>query len=232
MNGIHDVGGADGFGKVLVELDEPVFHADWERTVFSFLHQIARAGYYNLDEFRSSIERMTPIGYLATPYYAHWMHAFEEYLTRADSAFARELDRRTGEYLADPELALPPSPSAERSKELVEALTSLVRLGASAARVVQHDASFDVGDRVRVSSAVPVAHTRKPGYVRGAIGIITGSWGAYAFPDTSVKGLGECPEYMYTVEFASEELFGEGIGDPKASIFVDLWEPYLLPLEK
>jgi nitrile hydratase len=34
VNGIHDLGGMDGFGRVEVEAGEPVFHAPWERTVF------------------------------------------------------------------------------------------------------------------------------------------------------------------------------------------------------
>ncbi len=35
MNGIHDMGGMDGFGPVLREDNEPVFHAQWERRVFA-----------------------------------------------------------------------------------------------------------------------------------------------------------------------------------------------------
>ena len=34
VNGIHDMGGIDGFGRVEVEADEPVFHHPWERAVF------------------------------------------------------------------------------------------------------------------------------------------------------------------------------------------------------
>ena len=31
MNGIHDMGGMHGFGPVVVEPNEPVFHAPWQR---------------------------------------------------------------------------------------------------------------------------------------------------------------------------------------------------------
>ena len=34
MNGIHDLGGMHGFGAFVIERDEPVFHADWEKRVF------------------------------------------------------------------------------------------------------------------------------------------------------------------------------------------------------
>ena len=30
MNGVHDMGGMHGFGPVLPEANEPVFHAPWE----------------------------------------------------------------------------------------------------------------------------------------------------------------------------------------------------------
>ena len=33
MDGVHDMGGMDGFGKVEPEPNEPVFHADWEGRV-------------------------------------------------------------------------------------------------------------------------------------------------------------------------------------------------------
>jgi nitrile hydratase len=65
--------------------------------------------------------------------------------------------------------------------------------------------------------------------VRGAVGEITASWGAFAFPDTSALQQGECPDYVYTVRFNSEDLYGAGIGDPTATVLVDLWESYLLP---
>ena len=30
MDGVHDLGGVNGFGRVEVEHDEPVFHESWE----------------------------------------------------------------------------------------------------------------------------------------------------------------------------------------------------------
>ena len=35
MNGAHDMGGVQGFGPVDAEVNEPVFHADWEKIVFA-----------------------------------------------------------------------------------------------------------------------------------------------------------------------------------------------------
>ena len=35
MDGAHDMGGVKGFGPVVPEPNEPVFHGDWERRAFA-----------------------------------------------------------------------------------------------------------------------------------------------------------------------------------------------------
>src|SRR5438105_5036807 len=79
VNGVHDMGGMHGFGPIVIETDEPVFHAEWEgkvRAIFS--ETVGR--YYNLDEFRHVIERMEPAAYLEAVYYERWLHAVETLL--------------------------------------------------------------------------------------------------------------------------------------------------------
>ena len=49
MNGAADMGGMHGFGPVEPETDEPVFHADWEKTAFALNRAIGVAGIWNLD---------------------------------------------------------------------------------------------------------------------------------------------------------------------------------------
>ena len=44
MNGAHDMGGVHGFGPVVPEVDEPLFHADWERTVLGLVVALGAAG--------------------------------------------------------------------------------------------------------------------------------------------------------------------------------------------
>ena len=77
MNGIHDLGGMHGFGPVEPEKDEPVFHADWEKRMLGMFVPTFALGFYTIDEFRHTIERMGPQQYLATSYYEHWLHALE-----------------------------------------------------------------------------------------------------------------------------------------------------------
>lgn len=78
MGRVNDVGGQTGFGPVPpVEVDEPLFHADWEARVFALNSVLLRKGVYTLDEFRDAIERMPPQEYLAASYYERWMRAIE-----------------------------------------------------------------------------------------------------------------------------------------------------------
>jgi hypothetical protein len=100
MNGIHDVGGMHGFGSVVREENEPVFHADWERHVFAVLNLTIAAGQYHVDEIRHAIERMPPAEYLTTPYYEHWLYATEDLLDKKGVVTRAELQQRTAELAA------------------------------------------------------------------------------------------------------------------------------------
>jgi hypothetical protein len=73
------MGGMHGFGPVIVEKDEPVFHAKWEGKVRA-MFQGTVGRFYNLDEFRHAIERMEPTSYLEADYYERWLYAVESLL--------------------------------------------------------------------------------------------------------------------------------------------------------
>jgi nitrile hydratase len=77
MNGIHDMGGMHGFGPVVVEANEPVFHAPWEGRVRALIAIALRRGIANVDEFRHAIERLDPVEYLSVGYYGRWLGALE-----------------------------------------------------------------------------------------------------------------------------------------------------------
>jgi hypothetical protein len=77
VNGVHDLGGSHGHGPSLAERDDNPFHAEWEVRVHALMGLCRRAGLFNLDEFRYTIERMPPASYLESSYYERWLMAVE-----------------------------------------------------------------------------------------------------------------------------------------------------------
>lgn len=73
----NDVGGLDGFGPVVEELDEPPFHHDWEAHVMAMNRGLIRRGVYNLDEFRDAVERTMSH---ESSYYENWFRAIRTLL--------------------------------------------------------------------------------------------------------------------------------------------------------
>jgi len=224
MNGVHDLGGMDGFGAVEREKDEPVFHSDWERRVFGMLLATMGQGLYNLDEMRHAIERMSPAHYLGSSYYEHWLAGLERTLEEKGKLSGAEIESKVRELVS----ASPPQPVPERrNPELAEGLGQAVRGGAPTSRG-KGRARFRSGSRVRVRKMNPSGHTRCPRYVRGAIGTIEHVHGKFVFPDAHAHGRGESPEVLYTVGFEATELWGAE-AEGRGRVYVDLWESYLEP---
>ncbi|MFD0935851.1 nitrile hydratase subunit beta, partial [Methylobacterium trifolii] len=80
MNGAQDLGGAHGFGPVVPEADEPVFHADWEKRVFAIAMAMGFTGTWSLDASRAARESLPPAEYLSASYYRIWLEALERQL--------------------------------------------------------------------------------------------------------------------------------------------------------
>ena len=73
MDGAHDMGGAKGFGPVVPEPNEPVFHGDWERRAFALTVAMARPGGWNIDMSRFARENRPPEDYLSKSYFQIWL---------------------------------------------------------------------------------------------------------------------------------------------------------------
>lgn len=97
MNGIHDLGGMHGLGRIEVEENEPVFHEEWEKRTFALFIGLAPLGINNIDEFRHAIERMGALEYLESSYYEHWLHAAETLLVEKGVISAQEYAARCAE---------------------------------------------------------------------------------------------------------------------------------------
>jgi nitrile hydratase subunit beta len=223
MNGPHDMGGMHGFGPVVREENEPVFHEDWERIVYGMQRAIRVRGLINIDESRHGIERMPPAEYLAASYYERWLASLERNLVEKGVISREELDIRTALLRERPET---PAPQREDPE-----LLALLEAPPNGQELYQRDGAaprFAVGDRVVTRNLNPHGHTRLPRYVRGKRGTIHAVRGCYVFPDTHAHGQGEQPQPMYTVSFAGEELWGPST-EPRERVYIDLWEPYLEP---
>lgn len=216
MNGIHDLGGMHGFGPVVREENEPVFHADWEKRVFAINLALA-ARVRNIDVFRHAVERMPPARYLSASYYEKWLFAIEMLLLEKGIATREEL--LSGHANA-------PAPSrpdeAPKSGGVPTFDPGAVKLRFNKS----FRSRFKVGDRVVTRNINPGHHTRLPRYARAKRGIIRHDQGVFVFPDTHAHDLGAKPQHVYTVSFDSRELWGPD-GNSRAPVYLDCWEDYL-----
>ncbi|HEX4587725.1 MAG TPA: nitrile hydratase subunit beta [Mycobacterium sp.] len=208
MDGVHDLGGLDGFGPVEHEAAEPLFHEPWERRMFrlgigwiGWMGGMGGAG----GRFRHAVERMNPAHYLSSPYYEHWLTGISTLAVEAGLTTADELERRAGGRfpLSRPDRGVLPEDQTPRTEP-----------------------RYGVGDDVRVRRWHPPGHTRAPRYVQGKRGTIVRFDGAHANDDIAAHGGGSVADPLYSVRFTSRELWGEA-GTHDDVIHVDLFERYL-----
>ncbi len=223
MNGVHDLGGTDGLGPVLVEENEPVWHAEWEKAAFCMFPFPFAAGFFGVDMFRYGIEKMHPAVYLLSPYYEHWVHTAEHYGVEKGVLDPDEIERRTQYYLKHPDEPLP----GTKNPDLLAFADAAVKHGVAARRESDAPPRFAVGDKVRILDDSPRGHTRRAGYVRGKTGVIELAHGTFLYPDSAGNGGGDDPTHVYTVRFDGAHLWGAGVADPNTSVYFDVWEPYL-----
>lgn len=216
MNGAQDLGGAHGFGPVVPEPDEPVFHAAWERRVFAMAMAMGYTGAWNLDGSRANRESLPPAQYLASSYYEIWLAALEKQISAAGLATPDEITAGRASASAKPVARVLAR----------DGLEARFRAGFPSSRDPAAPAHFAVGDAVLARNVHPTGHTRLPRYVRGRRGRIERIDGAFVYPDTNAYGAGENPTWLYTVSFTARELWGDS-GDPGGIVTVAAFEPYL-----
>lgn len=120
MNGVHDLGGMHGFGRVEREANEPLFHAAWEARVRALLNLTLGHGYFTIDAFRHGIELMPPAEYLRASYYERWLGTLEYTLPHQGLLTVEELDARAA-FLRDHPGVRPtraaPAPRSARAED-------------------------------------------------------------------------------------------------------------------
>lgn len=221
MNGVHDMGGLQGFGPVAPETGEPLFHAAWERRALGLTLAMGATGQWNIDLSRAARESLPPAVYLSASYYEIWIRALEQLMLQRGLVGADELAQ--GEPLRAPR------PLARVLQ--ADAVAATLARGSPVSRPSAAPARFDPGQRVRARNLHPPGHTRLPRYVRGHVGTVTLVHGAHVFADRHAATAPGAPfddhaEWLYTVAFDGAELWGPS-AEPGTSVSVDAWEPYL-----
>lgn len=216
MNGVHDMGGMDGFGKVEATPSEPPFHEVWEGRVLALNRVMQSTGEWNIDVARYWIEILPPNVYLASSYYKKWFLRLENLCLAKGLVSHEELvsGHSTG----------PGRPLKGSVVTAVEAGKTLVRGNCDLPPTAP--ARFHIGDRVRAKNIHPKSHTRLPRFVRGHAGVVERIEGCHVFPDAVVAEGIERPEWFYTVTFENRELWGPD-ADPTVRVSVEAFESYL-----
>jgi nitrile hydratase len=216
MDGIHDMGGMDGFGAIPIERDEPVFHAPWEGRVWALNTALGALGKWNIDAGRYTLELLDPALYLSSTYYQRWLYRTENMLVEHDMVSREELETPPGARDVTPQ---------GTPLTIAEILAN--RRQDRSARVAEDiTAKFKAGDHIRARNIHPKGHTRIPRYVRGKAGVIDRDHGVFIFPDTNAVFAGKTPQHLYSVQFTAREIWGaDAAGTDK--VYVDMWDHYL-----
>ena len=201
MDGIHDLGGRQGFGKVRFTRNAQTFHEPWEVRANALYGFAVRLGIFNMDEYRHAIERMDPRHYLTASYYERSLTGLATLCVEKGVVTREELERRAGG-------GFPLSAPSAAGRSNVPARER-----------------FKPGDRVRVKEHFVPGHVRMPAYIRGKTGVVVSETPAYPFPDAHAHGVSAQDEPTYDVRFRSEDLW-PGSAEP-ALVHVGVFQSYL-----
>lgn len=217
MDGVHDLGGREGFGPVPHKDDGEPFHGEWETRAFGIVQSSALGSGWSIDWFRHVRELIEPTDYLTRPYFDQWITTLAAQLI--DEGYLTLDEIRSGKSSFIPQPAYGPDTAA--------AARAYVKVPTSYAREVVSAPAFTPGHSVRCLALGSPGHTRLPGYVRGRRGVVHAHHCAHVLPNASTQGKSDA-QHLYTVRFEARELWAEA-ENAVDQMFVDLWESYLEP---
>jgi nitrile hydratase len=218
MDGIHDLGGKQGYGPIEVNSDEAPFHHDWEAREWG-IAQSARTPGITIDWWRHCRELIMPVDYLGRPYFDSW--AQTDFSTYIEAGWMTMQDIGSGGS-GDSNSADEPPPALSLQQVLQEDREHALRFDAD----IDAQPAFTLGQQVITASHGHQGHTRLPQYARGRRGTIEACNGAHLFPDLSAQGV-EVHQYCYSVVFTAAELWAEAESS-RDKVYLDLWESYLV----
>lgn len=211
-----DLGGQPGHGPVVPGPEGELWHAAFEPKALALTLAMGGTGAWNIDQSRAARETLPDYAQLS--YYRIWLAALQRMLLERGLVSEDEL---AAGRLLHPALPLP-------RKLLAADVPATLAKGSPTERPAPGPARFAVGDRVRTRSGAVDHHSRLPAYAQGKCGTVARLHGAHAFADARAQGLGDQPQWLYTVVFDSATLWGAG-AQPGLQVSVDAWEPYLQP---
>jgi nitrile hydratase beta subunit len=216
VDGLHDMGGSQSFGRVDFDPTAPVFAERWEGRAFALGALSIGLSGANLDAFRHALERLHPLDYLGDGYYGRWLAAAELLLTDSGVIPPGSVEARArvlaGHAVDEPADVGVHKPSSEPG-------------GGGSLRQIGDVPAYADGEEVRARDLHTPGHCRMPAYVRGRRGVVIARRPAAVLPDATAHFRGEEPQHVYTVEFDSTELWGPDA--EVATVRVDLFESYL-----
>ena len=209
-----DLGGRSGHGAVVPEPEGELFHASWEPRALAITLAMGATGAWNIDMSRAARETLP--NYAALSYYEIWIAGLQRLLLERGLVLLDEIDAARALH--------PPAPV----KRVLAAadVASALAAGSPTVRASTEHPCFAIGQRVRTRSEPVAHHTRLPGYARGRLGVIEKLHGAHVFADAHAQGLGEQPQWLYTVVFDGTALWGADAA-PGVTVSVDVWDAYL-----
>ncbi len=197
MDGAQDMGGMQGYGPVMLEPDEPLFHAEWERRAFALTLAMARPGGWTIDMSRYARENRSPQDYLGKSYYELWLAGLERLMTDRELIGRDEIE--AGQMLH------PPKPvTALKAADVAP----MLRLGGPADRRSREPGPLSCRrPRPRQDHRFGDPHAAAALRSRACRHDRTREWRA-RLPGQQRAGEGENPQWLYTVSFDSRELWG------------------------
>ncbi|MEQ8653808.1 MAG: nitrile hydratase subunit beta [Kiloniellales bacterium] len=218
MDGLHDLGGKEGFGPIAVTEEDPAFQADWEGRMYA-LSQTVGAEDWTIDWFRYLVELLPPEAYITIPYFEKWCLVALTGLVNSEVATQEEI-LRAGSTPQSPGQPSPPPQDIDTVLQTVRAKCT------DFSRPQERGPAFQIGDAVVTQRHSVPGHTRLPAYARGRHGRVVALHGAHLLPDAVWRGV-EAAAPLYTIRFEARELWGPDAVEDDA-VMLDLWEPYLL----
>ena len=219
MNGIHDMGGMHGFGKVEPEPNEPVFHAPWEGRVLAISRVMALRRAWNIDQ-SALRDRALAAGVLS-----HRLLLQEMVRPARSQMLRRSRPDRRGRDRRRPFAAAGPPQAQDDCRRYRAGVSAADRYG----RPTTRRPRFKPGDRVRTRNIHPHGHTRLPRYARGQIGMVERVRGCHVYPDSVAAGEGERPAMALYRCLRWDANCGARTAIPALTVSIDAFEPYLEP---